>query len=221
MKKSRVIIVPCDSYDQGKTDAAVRAGMESLERDGKLLSADEKILLKPNLLTAAVQEKAVTTHPAVFRALVKYLRETGRSRLSYGDSPSNGTMRHASDVSGIAQTAAQLGIPEAEFEHAVKTAYPAGHTAKEFMLAQGILDADAVVNVGKLKTHALERITGAVKISYGYVQGRNKAMGHAHFPNADRFADMLVDLNQCVKPRFSVMDGIVSMEGNGDRKSVV
>ncbi len=35
------------------------------------------------------------------------------------------------------------------------------------------------------------------------------------YPSADSFARMLVDLNQYVKPRLYIMDGIVAMEGNG------
>lgn len=68
-----------------------------------------------------------------------------------------------------------------------------------------------------MKTHALERITGAVKNSYGFVYGFHKAKGHTLYPSADSFARMLVDLNQYVKPRLYIMDGIVAMEGNGTR----
>lgn len=66
-----------------------------------------------------------------------------------------------------------------------------------------------------MKTHALERITGAVKNSYGFIYGKNKAIGHTRYPSADSFARMLIDLNQYVKPRLYIMDGITAMEGNG------
>ena len=72
-----------------------------------------------------------------------------------------------------------------------------------------------MINVCKMKTHALERITGAVKNLYGCVCGVNKATGHAQFPNSDIFADMLCDLQKCVSPRLHIMDGVVAMEGNG------
>lgn len=66
-----------------------------------------------------------------------------------------------------------------------------------------------------MKTHALERITGAVKNSYGFVYGLHKAKGHTQYPSADSFARMLIDLNKCVKPKLYIMDGITAMEGNG------
>ena len=66
-----------------------------------------------------------------------------------------------------------------------------------------------------MKTHALERITGAVKNLYGCIFSVNKAAGHARFPDAFVFADMLSDLLACVQPRLHIMDGILAMEGNG------
>src|SRR5699024_4117975 len=66
-----------------------------------------------------------------------------------------------------------------------------------------------------MKTHALERVTGAVKNMYGCVCGLQKAKGHTLYPNAESFARMLIDLNQLLKPRLYLMDGIVAMEGNG------
>ena len=78
-----------------------------------------------------------------------------------------------------------------------------------------MLEADAVINVCKMKTHALERITGAVKNMYGCVYGLNKAKGHTVYPTADSFARMLVDLNRFIKPRLHIMDDIVAMDGNG------
>ena len=75
--------------------------------------------------------------------------------------------------------------------------------------------ADAVISLCKMKTHALENITGAVKNQYGCIYGSYKAAGHAMYPNSRIFADMLCDLNRCVAPRLYLMDGIIAMEGNG------
>ena len=93
--------------------------------------------------------------------------------------------------------------------------YPQGIQAKEFILPKELLEQDCVISLSKMKTHALERITGAVKNSYGSVYGLHKAKGHTQYPSADSFARMLIDLNQCVAPKLYVMDGIVAMEGNG------
>ena len=43
----------------------------------------------------------------------------------------------------------------------------------------GVTEADAVINLCKMKTHALERVTGAVKNVYGLICGYRKAAGAA------------------------------------------
>ena len=69
---------------------------------------------------------------------------------------------------------------------------------EETMGPKELLEQDCVISLSKMKTHALERITGAVKNSYGFVYGFHKAKGHTQYPSADSFARMLIDLNKCV-----------------------
>ena len=51
--KSTVIVVPCDSYDPEKVCAAMNAGIAAMGGLSALIAPDEKILVKPNFLTAA------------------------------------------------------------------------------------------------------------------------------------------------------------------------
>ena len=63
---ARVALIPCASYKGA--DAAVTAALDLVGAD-TLFAPGEKILLKPNLLTKAAVDGAVTTHPAVFAAV--------------------------------------------------------------------------------------------------------------------------------------------------------
>ena len=217
MDKHLVALIPLDTYDQEKVDAAVRAGVELLGGVRKFASPEEKILLKPNLLGRAIPEKAITTHPAVFAAVARLMREEGYAHISYGDSPGNPTTTpdKAADTCGITAAAQKWQLDKADFASGSLVHFPEGKTARSFYLCHGVQECDALINVCKMKTHGLERITGAVKNLYGCVCGVNKATGHASFPNSDVFADMLCDLNLCVKPRLHILDGVVAMEGNG------
>ncbi len=222
MDKSIVALVPVDTYEQAAVDAAVRMGMELLGGIGTFVKPEEKILLKPNLLSGALPQKAVTTHPAVFSAVVKLLRDAGYEHLSYGDSPGNPatTPVKAAAAAGISEIAQQYGVEKADFDTGSVVRFPEGKTARSFYLCHGVQDADAVINLCKMKTHALERITGGVKNLYGCICGAKKAVGHAQYPSSEVFADMLADLNKCVHPRLHIMDGIVAMEGNGPTSGV-
>lgn len=215
--KHPVVLIPLDTYDQPRVDAAIRQGVELLGGIGQFVRPEEKIVLKPNLLARALPQKAITTHPAVFSAVCRLLREEGYVHLSYGDSPGNPTTTpdKAAEAAGIAEAAAKYGVERADFSSGSIVTFPEGRTAKSFYLCRGVQDADALISICKMKTHALERITGAVKNQYGCITGVNKATGHASYPNSDIFADMLADLNLCVRPRLYIMDGVVAMEGNG------
>lgn len=213
---STVVLVPLSTYEQPKVDAAVAQGISLLGGIERFVKPEEKILLKPNLLCAAAPEKAVTTHPAVFSAVCKLLTEAGYKHLSYGDSPGSTTsFQRAAKVCGLAPVAEKYGIRTADFDNGSMVSFPSGETAHSFYLSNGVQEADALINLCKMKTHALERITGAVKNLYGCITGVNKAAGHCAYPNAMLFADMLADLHRSVKPRLHIMDAVLAMEGNG------
>ena len=215
--KHAVALIPLDTYDQPRVDEAVRQAAELLGGVRQFVRPEEKIVLKPNLLARALPQKAITTHPAVFAAVCRLLREEGCQHLSYGDSPGNPTTTpdKAAEGAGIAEAAAQYAVERADFASGSIVPFPEGRTAKAFYLCRGVQEADALINICKMKTHALERITGAIKNQYGCITGVNKATGHAAYPNSEVFADMLADLNLCIRPRLHIMDGVVAMEGNG------
>ncbi len=209
---ARVALISCASY--ADADAAVTAALDLVGANA-LFAPGEKILLKPNLLTHATADSAVTTHPAVFAAVADYLSAHGTADLAYGDSPGHGQPAAAAEACGIAAAAAARGVRAADFSGGKTVPYPDGRTAKEFILANEVPAFDAIVNICKMKTHMLERITGAQKNLFGCVFGLNKGASHVKYPNAERFAYMLADLNLLLRPRLHVMDGVMAMEGNG------
>lgn len=215
MKKSKVILLPCNSYREDFIYESLKKGLEMLGGLDALIKKDEKILLKPNLLKRAEVEKAVITHPAVVGMFGRLLRENGYKNIILADSCGHGSTTRVIAGTGMDKYLEELGIPAVDFSEGVRIDYPEGVQAKEFMLSKELLEQDCVVSLCKMKTHALERITGAVKNSYGFVHGFYKAKGHTLYPSADSFARMLVDLNKCVGPRLYIMDGIIAMEGNG------
>lgn len=215
--KSKVAVVECREYRQELVDEAVRKVVGLLGGWERFVGKEERILLKPNLLAKCPPEKACTTHPQVFAAAGRALRKEGYPHLFFGDSPGNHLIgvEQIAQGCGILPEARSLEIPTADFSEGEKVDFPEGHAADHFILCKGAREADAIINLCKMKTHQLERITGAMKNTFGCVYGFNKGASHARFPNADLFGQMIGDLNLLVKPRLHIMDGIVAMEGNG------
>ena len=209
----KVALVPCAEYAEANT--AVGTAIDLIGGVEHLLSKDEKLLLKPNLLAKSTPEKACTTHPAVFDGVASYLLSHGYTNLTWGDSPGHGDPLAIAKECGIAEVAKRLNIPMADFSGGSPVTYPEGTVCKEFILAHGVQAADGIINVCKMKTHMLERITGAQKNLFGCVFGLNKGATHVKYPNATEFAKLLADLNEMLPARLHVMDGIVAMEGNG------
>ncbi|MBQ6893082.1 MAG: DUF362 domain-containing protein [Clostridia bacterium] len=210
---SKVALVPCGDYADAV--AAVETALDLIGGVDTILSKEEKLLLKPNFLAKCPPEKACTTHPEVFRGVAKYLQKKGYTNLSYGDSPGHGDTLAIANECGVGAVAKELGIPLADFTAGKSTPYPDGISANEFIISNGVLECDGIVNICKMKSHMLERITGAQKNIFGCVFGLNKGAAHVKYPNATEFAKMLADLNLMLKPRLHIMDGVVAMEGNG------
>lgn len=222
MNKSKVALVKCMSYDENEVNLAVKTAIELLGgldkiMETKALTKESHFVLKPNLLAKTSPEKACTTHPAVFKAAGKFMQDGGYNNLTYGDSPGTPVIKpeKIAEECGLKEPADQLGIPFGQFEDGTEVEYPEGRTSKKFVICDEILASDAIINVCKMKTHQLERITGAVKNTFGCVYGVNKAASHAKYPTAESFAKMIADLNKFIPPVLHIMDGITAMEGNG------
>lgn len=217
---AKVALVRCFSYEQAEVDDAVNKAADLLGGMETLLSDCEKtgwLVMKPNLLAKTTPDKACTTHPAVFKAVGKSLQKAGYKNLKYGDSPGMPMIKveKVAEECGIKESADELGIPLGDFEHGVQVEFEEGRTADKFVLCEEIIRADGIINICKMKTHQLERITGAVKNTFGCVFGVNKGASHAKFPTAEVFGKMIADLNLLVSPKIHIMDGVVAMEGNG------
>jgi len=211
---SSVALVRCPSYAEAEVKSAVERGLKLLGGAEAFARPGEKILLKPNLLSGAEPEKCVSTHPSVFKAAAECFLELG-CEVSYGDSPGRMRPDVAARKSQLAPVAEQLGIELVDFETGRIRSFPEGIQNKQFMLANGVLAADGLVSLPKLKTHGLSRITGAVKNQFGCIPGLIKGEFHVKLPDPIDFCRMLVDLNRLLKPRLCIMDGVMAMEGNG------
>jgi len=216
MNRSEVAVIRCETYEPDAVYQAVRGGLDLIGGISSLVKSGERIVMKPNVLYGTNPEKGVSTHPSVFRAVGKLLQESG-ARVSFGDSPSIASAEGHMKRCGLKQLADEMGIEMADFDKGRTVSHKDALLIKSFVLANGVLDSDGLVNLPKLKTHPLVRLTGAVKNQFGCVPGLLKSQYHVKLADPYDFAAMLVDLNTLARPRFCVMDGIVAMEGNGPR----
>lgn len=212
---AKVAVIKCENYQLENVYSAIKRGVMLIGGFENCIKKSDKILLKPNMLSAKSADRHVTTHPAILESVAKLLLDSGYQNVSFGDSPAKDSEKRTSHVNGLAKAGERAGIKQLDMSYGQSVSFVDGHQCKRFEIAQAVIDSDSVISLSKMKTHQLTRITGAVKNTFGCVYGLNKAGMHTSFPDAVDFSKMLVDLNLLIKPKLHIMDGIVAMEGNG------
>ncbi len=212
----RVALIPCPDYSETACQTAVDrvlAGWEGLERVGPGV----KVGVKVNLIAARDPDRAATTHPGLVAALCRRLTERGAS-VTVGDSPgglfTESALKRVYAKTGMdlaAAAGARLNLDTGTRD----LTFPEAAAAHVFTCTSWLLDQDLIIDFTKLKAHGMVRMTAAVKNMFGAVPGTTKAEYHMRFPDQAAFSDMLIDLNERLRPALNLIDGVVCMEGNG------
>lgn len=217
-ERSAVSLVRCTDYDPQRVEEGVRRAVELLGGIGRYVRPGQRVLLKPNLLRAMAPEAAVSTHPTVVKAAVRLVQEAGATPI-IADSPGGpGTgvwVRRVYERTGMRRVAEETGAELSHELDAVRLPNPEGGLLKMVDVIAAVANADAVINLPKLKTHNLTRLTVGVKNLFGVVPGLTKMGYHAKLQDARLFSQGLVDISLCVRPVLTIVDGVVAMDGNG------
>lgn len=219
--KPKVSILKCNTYNSDEIIDSLQKGLELLGGVSKYVKSGERILLKPNILSARPPESGVDTHPEVIRAVARIVRRAGADVI-VGDSPGGFGFKTAGstyEASGIKRICDEERIELVEFDKAYNVSpvrnQKISNGVNGIPLALPAKEADAIISIPKMKTHNLMVITGAVKNSFGTAVGMFKTECHLKAPKPKEFAKYLVDVFECARPRLVIMDGIVAMEGEG------
>jgi uncharacterized protein (DUF362 family) len=145
------------------------------ELDDEMIQEGSTVLVKPNFLAAAPPEKAVTTYPLVIRAAAEYALERG-ARVTVGDSNPLGSFEKVISTCGAKE--ALGGLPVTLEELTESRAIAASGKFATLELSARALDADVIISLPKLKTHAQMTLTLAVKNFFGCVVGMRKPEWH-------------------------------------------
>jgi uncharacterized protein (DUF362 family) len=218
---SKVSVIKCPNYVQADVDKAVAKSLKDL---GIAFNKDDKVMLKPNMLMAKKPEFAVSTHPSVVEAVCKILKNSGCEIMIAESSGWN--TENAFTVSGIRAVAEKYDARIIILEKQKTVEKNIGGKVLKSLKTTDIMDfPDYIINLPKMKTHSLMKITGAVKNIFGLVPGTTKPFYHMKGNTEELFAELLLDIYEYYKPKIKVniMDAIIGMEGegpgNGDPKN--
>jgi uncharacterized protein (DUF362 family)/Pyruvate/2-oxoacid:ferredoxin oxidoreductase delta subunit len=175
----------------------------------------KKVLIKPNVLRASRPEGAITTHPAVLRAVVEMVETMGPVSILVGDNP--GLFSYGANEESFKQTGlmeAAKGYYRNIGNDSIKVDFN-----PEFMpmvsVSRIVFESDFIISVPRFKTHGLTIVSGGIKNSYGFLPGAQKARLHKAAGSPERFNDIVAEVFRLRVPDFFIVDGVVGMEGNG------
>ena len=209
----KVYICKCVNYEEKNVNKAMKDLLSSF-CVLKKLKKGTKVVIKANLVSAMSPEKSATVHPELLKYLTKFLQDKG-CQVTIGDSPggiyNKAVLNHVYNVTKMTETGANLND-----DFSVKKAvFNEAKVLKTFDYTGYLDNADVIINFCKLKSHAMMKMSCAVKNLFGTIPGTTKPEYHYRFPNHSDFANMLIDLNEYFKPIINIVDAIVGMDGNG------
>lgn len=216
-----VAVKKVGNYDRVLVEQAISWQFEQLAVE-KFIKPGMRVLLKPNLVTGRKPSDAITTHPVIVTAVANWLYAHGVRDITLADS-SGGTytpdrLRKIYHVAGLDD------IPNIKLNFDVgfkaKTT-PNGVVCRNFNLINPVFDADVIINLAKVKTHAMTTLSAGIKNLFGTIPGLQKPEMHYSYPDKATFSGMLIDLAETVAPTLTVLDGIEAMEGDGPTSGTV
>ncbi|MFH1112284.1 MAG: DUF362 domain-containing protein [Pseudomonadota bacterium] len=205
---TQVMIQP-STYDNARR--AVDRAFEIFPVDVR----DKNVLIKPNVLRASEAEEGIVTHPALLHAVVRKVESMNPASITVGDNP--GVFSYGANEASFKQTGlmdAAGGYYRNIGNESLQVDFNPDFVST-VSVSKAIMEADVIISLPKFKTHGLTVMTGAVKNSFGFLPGAQKAKLHRIAGNPLRFHEVLVDAFEVRVPDLFIVDAVVGMEGNG------
>jgi len=211
--KEKVAIVKCPDYKKEKVKKAIGKIFEICEVS--LSAFPDKILLKPNMLSARKPEDGVTTHPVILESFGELFKKL---EIFIGDSPANTgkQIQEYWENCGYKEVSKKINGKLIKFDNPIFLEINISSNIFNIPVTEEIMKVK-ILNLPKLKTHNLTILTSAIKNLYGLIPGFHKSILHSKFISSKEFSLFLVEFYEKVKERifFNIVDGIVIMEGDG------
>jgi len=214
---SSVAIIACENYDQALVDNAVETACLASNMPNV---SGKRVLLKPNILSDAKEDRCITTNPAVLRSMIRLLKKHGAKEILVGDSPGLQGPSFLPKNCGVYQVCKEEDVKWVDFtKNPTTKLVPYTHN-KQLPFASILEEIDLLFSLPKFKTHQLMYSTGAVKNLFGLIPNLHKSPCHVQFPTREQFASLIIGILELSKPSFALMDGIIGMEGAGPANGI-
>ncbi|NOZ85115.1 MAG: DUF362 domain-containing protein [Deltaproteobacteria bacterium] len=215
MHVARVILAGAKRYERQELDVALEKVFNGLGGIQKFLPGNGKtVLLKPNFLVPKREESAVTTNPHFIAAVARMVRKHHQGPILVGDGPGLGTANLVAKKLNLHDLLEPYNVKIVDFIETLPVKGGGDFGPMDF--AKPLVQADAVINLPKVKTHGQMYFTCGVKNCFGAFVGLDKSRLHLTAGRDYRtFARLLIETWKRVAPVLTIADGVTALEGNG------
>ena len=194
------------STDKEELKAATHRTLEATGFDDVARTAN-RIVIKPNLVTADGPDEGITSDVALTEALLERLASLRNALentiIAEGRA---GDTQEAFRRNGYDELANRFDVELVDCNTApsVKLEVPDHISVRRLRVNRAVAEADLRISVAKLKIHSVGLVTGVLKNMMGVLPGRKwKLVVHANVHKR------VVDLNSLVRPHFGLIDGYI------------
>jgi uncharacterized protein (DUF362 family) len=200
------------------TEAAVNTAVKLAGGLSSMIAPHSRVLVKPNLVTPTQSGTGVITDCQVTEAVLRLVLACRPARVVIGEGSGYGydvigaradtldAFRH----SGTQEVAERLGVDciDLNRDTSVSVEIPDYYVMDRVLIAKTVVESDVIISVPVLKTHRRTIVTLSLKNMKGVMPGQEKRKTHQL--GLER---AIVDLNQIVRPHFTIVDGLVGLGG--------
>lgn len=202
-----------------------------------IISPDDQVLIKPNLLEIHNAYSGYATKPEVIRGIIRFLKSINVKNIIVAEG-SNSDTKQCAECSDILNVVDHEGVDFADLNYDETTVVkiPAPLRMSEVRIANTVLNSDIIISAPVLKTHLYATVTLSLKNMMGVLindeapakvdkkiihpefwgTGDYERMGREDSIKAISDADKrIADLVSVVRPNIAVIDAITGIEGNG------
>jgi len=195
---------------------AVNNILFEIEKSGSIIKDSKEVYIKVNGID---YKKHCYTSPEVLKAVIEYLKEKGAHVYVIENSTQANMTRIVFAINGFKEICEKTGaeiiyLDEEEtktFNFNGKPSVeedPKGYILKTFRLPITIVkimekrDSLTYINLPKLKTHSMARVTLGIKNQWGFPQHADRGKDHNY-----NLHSKLVDVYELIKPDITLIDG--------------
>lgn len=186
-------------------------GIKSIVKKG------DTVLIKPSICLPMPPEEGDSTDPEIVATLIRLSKKAGASRVIVGESSCWGLYTPDSfEISGVAEASRNAGAELSYFdeEARVEVEIPDGIIFRKASIPKIVTEVDVIINVPKMKNNFVTMVTLGIKNFLSLLTPDDRYDIHRGV-NGVELSYALVDLLKVVKPRLTLIDGILAMEGFG------